>query len=636
MHPNFFSWAALKSLFWHGLAGEAAQRQPLQVLQANFRNTRAVTALANRLLKIKQARFGSVDRESSFLVHSTSAEPGQVRLLDAKDRTLAQLDAATRQSARHAVIVLRDEDKPAARQALHTPLVFSVHEAKGLEYPHVLLLNLVSAQRQAYAEVCEGVSEADLQGDELDYRRARDKADKSLELYKFYVNALYVAMTRAVETLTLVEHDSGHPLLGLLGLKLGEAAAQPVAKSSQDEWAQEARRLELQGKAEQAQAIREAFLQHKPVPWTPWSRALIEALVPKALEPKNPSSKPRQTLWDYALWHGQHEWVAALGPANFAPARGLLDDDGEFGGAGTLLPNRYGLRRDEWAAKEELVRRAVAAARQRHLQPYLARNFKDLLRLADLHGPDHATTVGATPLMLAAQAGNAALVQALLAKGADALRRDEFGHTAWDHAVGRAMQEAGFARNGLPAVFEPLAPPALDVQTDGRLVRLERHQAEYWVLTLMLAGLKTQWSRCVTRRLEPYRYLVGFFADQLHDVLHELPPWLWADKRRKRSYVNQVLARAEVHSAYQPARRLWVRTRNGHYLPNPLMQLRAGEGWQPVYELLALDWVDRGCGRDSRLLPRPLKMVAWMREKVERGDAVALAGVEDDELPGLL
>ncbi|MFY8083674.1 MAG: UvrD-helicase domain-containing protein, partial [Rubrivivax sp.] len=67
VHPNFFSWAALKSLFWHGLAGDAAQRQPLQLLQANYRNTRAVTDLANRLLKIKQARFGSVDRESNFL-----------------------------------------------------------------------------------------------------------------------------------------------------------------------------------------------------------------------------------------------------------------------------------------------------------------------------------------------------------------------------------------------------------------------------------------------------------------------------------------------------------------------------------------------------------------------------------------
>lgn len=616
VHPNFFSWAALKSLFWQGLAGDAAQRQPLKLLQANFRNTRAVTALANRLLKIKQARFGSVDRESNFLVRSTSAVAGEVRLLDAKDKTLEQLDAATRQSARHAVIVLRDEDKPAARQAFHTPLVFSVHEAKGLEYPHVLLFRLVSGQRQAYAEVCEGVTEAELQGDELEYRRARDKADKSLELYKFQVNALYVAMTRAVETLTLVEQDTGHPLLGLLGLQVGQAQAQPVAASSQDEWAQQARRLELQGKAEQAQAIREAFLQHKPVPWTPWSLRLIEDLFPKAFDPRNPSSKPRQTVFDYALWHGQHVWIEALAHGGFAPARGLTEGH-ELAGAGTLLPPRYGFD-GPWLARQQLVRRSVAAVHQRHLQPYQARNFKDILRAADTYGPDHATPVGATPLMLAATAGNAPLVEALLAKGADPERRDEFGQAAWDHAVGRAMREAAFAGHGLPALFDLLAPPALDVQTDGRLVRLERHQGEYWVLTLMLAGLKTQWSQCVTRRLEPYRYLSGFFADQLHDVLQELPAWLWPDTRRKRSYVNQVLARAEVHGSYQPARRLWVRMKNGHYFPNPQMQLRAGEGWQPVYERLALHWIDRGCGRAIDHRPRPVESIQWAQEALER------------------
>jgi hypothetical protein len=616
VHPNFFSWAALKSLFWQGLAGDAAQRQPLKLLQANFRNTRAVTELANRLLKIKQARFGSVDRESNFLVRSTSALAGEVRLLDAKDRTLAQLDAATRQSARHAVIVLRDEDKPAARQAFHTPLVFSVHEAKGLEYPHVLLFRLVSSQRQAYAEVCEGVSDADLQGDALDYRRARDKADKSLELYKFQVNALYVAMTRAVETLTLVEQDTAHPLLSLLGLQVGEAHAQPVAKSTQDEWAKEARRLELQGKAEQAQAIRDAFLQHRPVPWTPWSLALIEEQFPKAFDPQNPSSKPRQTVFDYALWHGQHAWIESLAMAKFAPARGLMGEH-DFAGAGTLLPPRYGID-GPWLAKQQLVRKTVAAVLQRHLQPYQGKNFKDILRAADTHGPDHATPVGATPLMLAAMAGNAPLVEALLAKGADPARRDEFGHTAWDHAVGRAMREAAFAGSGLPALFDLLAPPAQDVQTDGRLVRLERHQGEYWLLTLMLAGLKTQWSQCVTRRLEPYRYPSGFFADQLHDVLHELPAWLWPDARRKRTYVNQVLARAEVHSSYQPARRLWVRTKSGHYFPNPDMQLRVDEGWQPVYERLALTWIDRGCGREIDHRPRPSESIQWAREALER------------------
>jgi hypothetical protein len=609
VHPNFFSWAALKSLFWQGLAGDAAQRQPLQLLQANFRNTRAVTDLANRLLKIKQARFGSVDRESNFLVRSTASEAGEVTLVPARDAAVKALDAATRQSAQHAVIVLRDDDKPAARARFRTPLVFSVHEAKGLEYPHVLLLDIVSGQRQAYAEVCDGVQPADLEADELDYRRAKDKADKSLELYKFYVNALYVAMTRAVQTLTLVESDVGHPLLALMGLQAGDAQAQAVRVSTREEWAQEARKLQLQGKEEQAQAIRDAFLQHKTVPWTPWSRALVEELLPKALDLKNPSAKPRQMLFDYALWHGQHQWVTALGKANFAAARQLLED-GEFAGAGTVMPSRYAFRDDRWDGLQALTRKTVASVRQRHLQPWEAKKFRDLLQQADTFGPDHATPVGATPLMLAAMAGNAPLVQALLDKGADPQWRDDFGHTAWDSAVSRALQEPGFAGRGLAAVFSLLAPAVLDVQTGGRLVRLERWQGEYWVLTLMLAGLKTQWSRCVTCQVEPHKYPRGFFAEQLHDVLAQLPAWLWPDKRRKRSYINQVLARAELSSAYQPARKLWVRASNGHYLPNPALQLRSVDTWTSVYTVMALDWVDRGCGDGELYRPKPQEMVA--------------------------
>ena len=207
--------------------------------------------------------------------------------------------------------------------------------------------------------------------------------------------------------------------------------------------------------------------------------------------------------------------------------------------------------------------------------------------------------------MLAARAGNAPLVQALLDKGADPARRDEFGHTAWQHAVNRAMEEPAFAKASLPGLFGLLAPAVIDVQTAGRLVRLERHQGEYWLLTLMLAGLKTQWSLCVQRGVEPWKYHAGFFAEQLHAVLDGLPPWLWHDKRRKRGYVNQVLARAEADSAYRPARQLWARTRHGHYLPNPDMQLRAGDGWRPVLEVMNLAWIDRGCGSDKPYRPQP-------------------------------
>lgn len=596
VHPNFFSWSAVRTLFWHGLAGGEAQRQSLSVLKANFRNTRAVTELANSLLKIKQARFGSIDRESNFLVESASLQDGQVRLLPAREATLREMDSRTRASVRHAIIVLRDEDKSAAREHFRTPLVFSVHEAKGLEYPHVILYAVVSGQRAAYAEVCDGVTTTDLQTDVLEYRRARDKSDKSLELYKFYVNALYVAMTRAVESLVLVEPDTGHPLLGLLGLQVSEAQATiAVQSSSRDEWAQEARKLELQGKEEQARAIRETFLQTKPVPWSPWSETMMRELTPRALDRTHPSNKPRQALLDYALWHGQQAWVEQLATqAQFAPARSLAPGGG-FAWPG---PN---LVREDFMRVQEQAWRSVALLRQRHLQPYVARNFKDLLRLCDQYGMDHRSPTGGTPLMMAARAGNAALAEALLARGADPLLEDEFGHTPWLSALNRATEDHEFARHSIAPLLERIAPPVLDVQTDGRLVRLERHQGEYWVLSLMLAGFKTQCSTCVRRTLQPYKYRQGFFADELNDTLTCLPEHLWKAKRRKRSYVNQVLARAEVLSAYQPARRLWVRTVNGHYLPNPLMQLRAhttgdAPSWRPVYDVLNQNWVDAGTG----------------------------------------
>ena len=596
VHPNFFSWAAVRALFWNGLAGEAAQRQAMSVLQANFRNTRAVTRLANALLKIKQARFGSIDRESNFLVHSASLLEGEVRLLPAREAALRDLDARTRASVHHAVVVLRDEDKAAAREHFRTPLVFSVHEAKGLEYPHVILYALVSGQRAAYTEVCDGVTQVDLEAETLEYRRARDKGDKSLELYKFYVNALYVAMTRAVESLVLVESDTSHPLLGLLGLQVAAstaAAAAPVQASSRDEWAQEARKLDLQGKDEQARAIRETFLQAKAVPWTPWSEALMRELLPRALDRAQPSAKPRQALMDYALWHGQHAWVEQLSTqAHFQAARALAPG-GEFG---ALAPGDFS---GDYARQQHLAWRAAASLRQRHLQPYTAHNFKDLLRQCDQYGVEHRSPTGATPLMLAARAGNVPLVEALLARGADPQAEDEFGHTPWWSALNRATEDADFARRSIGSLFERIGPAVLDAQTDGRLVRLERHQGEYWVLSLMLAGFKSQCTRCVLRTLRPYKYRQGFFADELNDTLECLPEHLWKARRKKRSYVNQVLARAEVHSPYQPARRLWVRTMNGHYLPSPLMKLRThagndGPGWRAVYEALNLPWVDAG------------------------------------------
>lgn len=159
VHPNFFSWAQVKSLFWQEPA--LAERQELRVLAANFRNGQEATRLANRLLKIKHRRFGSIDRESNFLVRAVGGDAGEVKLIPDKDSVKKELDQQIRQSTQFAVLVMHDEDKAEARKHFATPLLFSIHEAKGLEYENIVLYRFVSDHRAAFAEIVNGVNKED-------------------------------------------------------------------------------------------------------------------------------------------------------------------------------------------------------------------------------------------------------------------------------------------------------------------------------------------------------------------------------------------------------------------------------------------------------------------------------------------
>jgi superfamily I DNA/RNA helicase len=146
VHPNFFSWAHIKTLFYLGGVGDG--KEIIRILHTNYRNSPQVTEIANRLLLIKNARFGSIDRESNYLVRCISENDGDRVLLSADASVLQELNAKTRKSTRFAVLVLRQEDKAAARVHFQTPLVFSIQEAKGLEYENIILFNYVFSGRE--------------------------------------------------------------------------------------------------------------------------------------------------------------------------------------------------------------------------------------------------------------------------------------------------------------------------------------------------------------------------------------------------------------------------------------------------------------------------------------------------------
>jgi len=567
VHPNFFSWSGVRSLFWGGL-GPVREGEGVHLLACGYRNSGAVTRAAQRLLRLRELRFGSIDRESDTPVQTVGGEPGAVRVFRVGTAAVRELDERTRQSTRVAVVVLREEDKASARAVFRTPLIFSIHECKGLEYDTVILHRLVSTERRLFAELLEGVDTAAVVDDApLAYARGRDKQDRSSERFKFHINALYVGLTRAVREVLLVEDDPQHALVQLLDAQeQTTAAAVRQERATSEEWQREAGRLEAQGKSEQAEAIRQQVLRYAPVPWKPLDRDGVAALAATTLVPGCVSNKSMERLMEFAGFHQERLLVVRMAEVTGRPWK--WDDD------------------------------LAWSVTLRHLQKYTSTRLRDVLDDVERYGPEHRLPMGITPLMAAAYAFNAPLCEALIKRGARRDGRDHAGLTPM-HWLLRRRLVIGEKSPAMGAVWELVAPPSIDVEVDGRLLQLGRETGEYFVFAAMVARMST----CLYSTT--YR-LMGHSAAELYErIEYGLPSVLLREERQRRDYLSQVLARAEAQSKYRPARRLWIRERRGQYMPNPSLRLRVlqsdgTEAWQPIYEVLNAAWFDGLMGPTAR------------------------------------
>ena len=541
VYPNFFSWSHLKSMFYL----EDVNNNEIKILRVNYRNNQTISGLANTLLKIKNARFGSIDKESNYLVNTVSETKGEVIFIENKGNNIADLARKTRLSVKYAVLVLRNEDKSDAKTLFQSPLLFSVQESKGLEYENIILHNFISGNAVEYNAICEGVTQNDLLVDELAYSRGKDKTDKSPDIYKFYINSLYVAVTRAVKNIYIVEQSKGHKLIRLTGISEDTDTRNIKEEvSSADDWKREARRLEMQGKTEQADAIRKNILTVEKPGWEPMTFEIYQSVKKDALDPGIFNKKAKDRLFDFALVYNQSLVMEQLADLKYRRAINYETERGSIF--------------------------------RKYYQYYREDNVKMIIPLINKYGIDYRDVHNFTPLHAAAFSGAINITKTLLDNGANPALFDTFGKTPIQISLEQAFVLPDYARNKLSRIYPLLLSDSMKIQTDGHLIKIDSHKIEYLLINLFIAV------QSVILRQKRYYQSMGIMIDDIIGNIQHFSETVIPQYRKKREYLLSLLAKHEIDSYNPYNKKIFKRIERGSYLLNPVLQILRNEQWVSV------------------------------------------------------
>ena len=537
VHPNFFSWSKLKSYFYQG--NNLQTHKITQILSRNYRNSPEVTELANRILRFKNYRFGSVDKESHYLIESVSRTSGTVSCLEENPQTIKEFNEKTSSSIHYAVLVLHEEDKAKAAKHFKTPLIFTVQEAKGLEYNNIILYNFTSAEPR-YAEIAKGMDDTYLSAD-FEYSRAKRKTDKSLETYKFYINALYVAVTRSIKNVYIIEQTPKHRFLQLLEINEINNVLLESEQSSAEDWQKEASKLAMQGKQEQAQAIEDRILKKQQVPWTVLDNHALEKLSHKCFVEKTATKKEQIKLLNYATVYSDEKLINKLVFSGLKAAQN--------------------------------INKSITIMEDEYFRDYAYRNTNSMLRKIQKYGLEFRNTFNMTPLMCAAYMGNENHIDELINMGANVNETDNKERTALFIALSRAIKDEKFAKVKLPKIYHKLTPESISIQVENRLVKIPEHKAEFFLLLWMVMYLKAE------RQNQTTKSRVEFSAVMLKNMLDSLSDKILPEFRKKRQYISSILSKNEINSSNPYNNKLFERIKRGYYILSPDLQIRVKDKW---------------------------------------------------------
>jgi len=551
VHPNFFSWTHIKTMFYkHNISANE-----IKVLRTNYRNSAQITELSNRLLKIKNARFGSIDKESTYLIKPVADNKGEISFFKDTPRNRELINNKTSRSARFAVLVMNPEDKAEVKKTFKTPLIFSIHEAKGLEYENIIIINFISSNSSEFNEISKGISTKHLQDESFVFSRGKDKRDKSLDAYKFYINSLYVAITRAVKNLYFFEKSEKHDILRLLNLTKVKPVEIKQSVSSSDEWEQEVRKLEMQGKTEQAEEIKKTILNIQKPDWEPITPDNIEQLKKDALQPDIYNKKAKDKLFAYSILYDDIDTLHKLAALKYRKAM-FYDKD-----------------------RNSVFRKYYAA--------YQTDNAKVIEQNIKKYGVNYRDQFNLTPLLAASVNGSLAIIEMLIKYNANPDLTDNFGKNPLQIALLHAYTGKNFFLK-LGQIYHGIVTEYVKIQVNGKLIKIDNKKIEYLLLNFFIAL-----QEIIISKKNIDREFTGITAPDIASVLASWPENILPEYRKKRTYISAVLSKNEIDSNNPWGKKILVRTERGFYLLNPDLELYVNEKWTNVYEIMRVERIKK-------------------------------------------
>lgn len=543
VHPNFFSWSKVKSLFYDGL--NVNRKEILFLLKKNYRNSVNIVSVANDILKIKQSQFGSIDKESNYLIDSLYDKAGNICFLNKKEKELKKLNSSTRRSTKFAIIVLNENMKKEAKKYFENPLLFTIQEAKGLEYQNIILFNLVSCESKKYEEISAEITKEDLKK-ELKYSRGKDKEDKSMEIYKFYINAFYVAVTRAIENLYIIEEKSNNRFLELLDFYQysgNEEVEENEAESDIEAWQKEASDLEKQGKLEQAENIKKEILREKQIPWGITTNSNYELLRDDVLQGKV-TKEEKIKLFEYCLIYYKQRDIWKLRELNVKAANNL--------------------------------KKSYKIIKDKYFSQYRKNNYQNITDNTKLYGLNYKNQFNQTPAMVAAKLCNLELLEELVRKGADLETTDNNKLNCLQNfflTIIGIVEDNKVNEERLYSIFTLLSDQCSVIKINDHLVKLDPKTMEFFLYNTIVGMLVSNFGLVSNDKVN------SFNAKMLSGVFSKFPNSILKPHRKKQSYISAMLSKNEKNRNDLYNRKLFLRITRGVYILNPEIEIKKSDEW---------------------------------------------------------